>query len=101
MDKDRDLEKSKRVYHALMTRYEVLKVKMHDVTTNMTHQVAYAIDDLREELAQARAGMQRMAEEHQNSMDDAKRIFAKVSRKMAENLDEVTQERDNFEDQVD
>ena len=34
-------------------------------------------------------------------MDDVKRIFAKVNRKMAENLDEVTQERDNFEDQVD
>ena len=34
-------------------------------------------------------------------MDDVKRIFTKVNRKMAENLDEVTQERDNFEDQVD
>ena len=42
--------------------------------------------------------MEQMADEHQNSMEDAKRIFAKVSRKLAENLDEMTQERDNFED---
>ena len=34
-------------------------------------------------------------------MEDAKRIFVKVNRKMAESLDEVTQERDSFEDQVD
>ena len=45
--------------------------------------------------------MAQMAEEHQNSMEDVKRIFTKVNRKMAENLDEVTQERDNYEDQVD
>ena len=74
---------------------------MQDITSNMTSQVAYTIDELREELAQSRAGMAQMAEEYQNSMDDVKRIFTKVSRKMAENLDEVTQERDNFEDQVD
>lgn len=34
-------------------------------------------------------------------MEDVKRIFAKVNRKLAEQLDEVTQERDSFEDQVD
>ena len=34
-------------------------------------------------------------------MSDAKRIFAKVSRKMAESLDEMTQERDQYEEQVD
>jgi len=34
--------------------------------------------------------MSQMAEEHQHSMEDVKRIFAKVSRKMAESLDEVT-----------
>ena len=45
--------------------------------------------------------MAQMAEEHQTSMEDVKRIFTKVNRKMAENLDEVTQERDNYEDQVD
>ena len=67
----------------------------------MTSQVAYTIDELREELAQSRTGIAQMADEHQNSMDDVKRIFTKVNRKMAENLDEVTQERDNFEDQVD
>ena len=39
-----------------------------------------------------------MAEEQSTSMGDAKRIFAKVSRKMAESLDEITQERDHFED---
>ena len=87
--------------HTLETKYELLKVKMQDVTTNMAAQVAYTIDELREQLAQTRHMMSQMAEEHQHSMDDAKRIFAKVSRKMAESLDEVTQERDNFEDQVD
>lgn len=34
-------------------------------------------------------------------MENVKRIFAKVNRKMAESLDEVTQERDSYEDQVD
>lgn len=56
----------------------------------MTAQVAYTIDEVREELVQARSGMQQMAEEHQISMEDVKRIFSKVSRKMGENLDEVT-----------
>ena len=84
--------------HSLETRYKLLKVKMQDITSNMTSQVAYTIDELREELAQSRAGMSQMAEEYQNSIDDFKRIFTKVNRKMAENLDEVTQERDNYED---
>ena len=34
-------------------------------------------------------------------MDEVKRIFAKISRKVAEQLDLVSQERDQFEDQVD
>ncbi len=72
------------------TRYEVLKTRMRDITSNMTAQVAYTIDDLREELAQTRSGMASMAAEQSASMGDAKRIFAKVSRKMAESLDEIT-----------
>ena len=101
VQKDKEIEKSMHNYHQLKTKYELLKAKMQDITSNMTSQVAYTIDELREELAQSRTGMAQMAEEHQNSMDDVKHIFTKVSRKMAENLDEVTQERDNFEDQVD
>jgi len=42
--------------------------------------------------------MEQMAGEHQQSMEDFKHIFAKINRKMGESLDEVTQERDNFED---
>ena len=42
--------------------------------------------------------MSEMQVEHESSMSDAKRIFTKVSRKMAESLDEVTQERDQYED---
>lgn len=83
-----------RVYHSQSKSHELLKQKMNDITTNMTAQVAYTIDELREELAQARKGMSEMQAEHENSMSDAKRIFTKVSRKMAESLDEVTQERD-------
>jgi len=36
--------------HTLETRYELFKAKMQDVTSNMTSQVAYTIDELREEL---------------------------------------------------
>ena len=42
-----------------------------------------------------------MDEENTHSLNNAKRIFTKINRKMAENLDEVTRERDNYEDQVD
>ena len=45
--------------------------------------------------------MVQTTEEHQAAMENVKRIFAKVNRKMAESLDEVTQERDSYEDQVD
>ena len=67
----------------------------------MAAQVAYAIDELREELAETRKGMDEIADVQSTSMSDCKRIFAKVSRKMAESLDEMTQERDQYEDQVD
>lgn len=94
IEKERELEKMQRVYQSKSKSHELLKQKMNDITTNMTAQVAYTIDELREELAQARKGMSEMQAEHENSMSDAKRIFTKVSRKMAESLDEVTQERD-------
>ena len=42
--------------------------------------------------------MSQMAEENAHSLNNAKRIFTKINRKMAENLDEVTRERDNYED---
>jgi len=101
IEKDREFERLQRQYHSLQTKHQLLKTKMQDITSNMTAQVAYTIDELREELAQTRKGLTEMQEEHQSSMDDAKRIFCKVSRKMAESLDEVTQERDQYEDQVD
>lgn len=90
IQKDREVERLMHKAHTLETRHELLKAKMQDITSNMTSQVAYTIDELREELAQSRAGMAQMADEHQNSMEDVKRIFTKVNRKMAENLDEVT-----------
>ena len=101
VQKDREIEKLMRKAHLYETRYELLKTKMADITTNMTAQVAYTIDDLREELQQARSCMEQMASEHQQSMEAFKRIFNKINRKMAESLDEVTQEKISFEDQVD
>ena len=80
------------------TKYEILKAKMQDITTNMTAQVAYTIDDLRDQLARARSEITQMTTEHESSMSDVKRIFSKINRKMAESLDEMTQERDTFED---
>ena len=52
--------------------------------------MAYTIDELREELSRVRSEMVEMSGDHEASMGDAKRIFSKVSRKMAESLDEVT-----------
>lgn len=96
--KDREIEKQMHKSHSLETRYELLRAKMQDITSNMASQVAYMIDELREELSLCRNGMAQMADDHQNSLDDVKRIYSKINLKMAENLDEVTQERDNFED---
>ena len=46
----------------LETKHGLLKSKMEDVTTNMAAQAAYAIDELREELAETRKGMEEMSD---------------------------------------
>jgi len=100
-EREREVERVQRRLHQLQTKHELLKNKLQDIATNMTAQVAYTIDELRDELAAARAGMTEMADEHQSSMEDVKRIFVRVNRKLAESLDKATQERDQYEDQVD
>ena len=80
VQKSREIERIKLLNHHLETKYELLKTKMQDVTSNMTSQVAYTIDEMREELAQVRSLMVQMTEEYESSMSEVKRVFAKINR---------------------